>query len=81
MVQIDSEPIGNKVNEIRAALSWPGKCITDRAQHSTHLIFKFAPEAYPEITLKLKVEINTREHESLYGFINYPFEVIRPKFF
>jgi hypothetical protein len=25
--------------------------------------------------LKLKVEINTREHESLYGIKQYPFEV------
>jgi len=40
-----------------------------------HLVFKFAPEADPETTLKLKVEINTREHESLYGTKQYPFEV------
>ncbi len=40
-----------------------------------HLVFKFAPEANPETALKLKVEINTREHESLYGTKQYPFEV------
>ncbi|HEB87530.1 MAG TPA: hypothetical protein ENI68_11020 [Gammaproteobacteria bacterium] len=39
------------------------------------LVFKFAPEAYPETSLKLKVEINTREHESLYGIKYYPFEI------
>jgi len=38
-----------------------------------HLVFKFAPEADLETTLKLKVEINTREHESLYGIKPYPF--------
>lgn len=40
-----------------------------------HLVFKFAPEADTETTLKLKVEINTREHECLYGVRKYPFEV------
>jgi predicted nucleotidyltransferase component of viral defense system len=40
-----------------------------------HLVFKFAPEADPSTELKLKVEINTREHESLYGIKGYPFEV------
>jgi hypothetical protein len=39
------------------------------------LVFKVAPEADPETTLKLKVELNTREHESLYGCRQYPFEI------
>ena len=28
-----------------------------------HMVFKFAPEADAQTTLKLKVEVNTREHE------------------
>ncbi len=40
-----------------------------------HLVFKFAPEADPDTRLKLKVEINTREHGSLYGIRQYPFEI------
>lgn len=40
-----------------------------------HLIFRFAPEADPQSTLRLKVEINTREHESLFGIRHYPFAV------
>lgn len=40
-----------------------------------HLVFKFVPEADLETALKLKVEINTREHENLYGIKQYPFEV------
>jgi len=40
-----------------------------------HLVFKFVPEADPETTLNLKVEINTREHGSLYGIKQYPFEI------
>lgn len=37
---------------------------------------EFAPEAEPQATLKLKVEINTREHEGLLGIRSYPFAVV-----
>jgi len=40
-----------------------------------HLVFKFAPESDPQTTLKLKVEVNTREHTSLHGLKSYPFAV------
>lgn len=75
LVQTQSEAIGPTVDAVRNALSWLGKCKRNQAGHSMHMVFKFAPEAYPETTLKLKVEINTREHESLYGIRKYPFEV------
>jgi predicted nucleotidyltransferase component of viral defense system len=75
LVQTQPEAIGPTVDAIRDVLSWLGKCKRAQAEHSMHLVFKFAPEADPETTLKLKVEINTREHESLYGIKKYPFEV------
>ena len=40
-----------------------------------HLVFKFLPEVDPETTMNLKVEINTREHKSLFGIKQYPFEI------
>ena len=40
-----------------------------------HLVFKFTPEVDPQAELKLKVEINTREHERLFGIRAYPFAV------
>ena len=75
LVQIQAEPIGETVNAIRETLSWLGKCSREQAGHSMHLIFKFTPEADPQMSLKLKVEINTREHGSLLGVKPYPFEV------
>ncbi|HFD86168.1 MAG TPA: nucleotidyl transferase AbiEii/AbiGii toxin family protein [Gammaproteobacteria bacterium] len=75
LVQIQPEPIGTAIDAIRGALSWLGQCNRHQAGHSMHLVFKFAPEADLETTLKLKVEINTREHESLYGIKPYPFEI------
>jgi predicted nucleotidyltransferase component of viral defense system len=40
-----------------------------------HLVFKFAPEIDQQTTLKLKVEVNTREHASLHALETYPFAV------
>jgi hypothetical protein len=45
-----------------------------------HLIFRFAPEVESTAKLKLKVEINTREHDSLHGLKKYPFAVSNPWF-
>jgi predicted nucleotidyltransferase component of viral defense system len=75
LIQTQAEPIGPTVNAIRSALSWLGKCNREQAEHSIHLVFKFAPETDPSTKLKLKVEINTREHECLYGIKEYPFGI------
>jgi hypothetical protein len=75
LVQAHPEPIGGTVDAIRAALSWLGKCSREQAGHSMHLVFKFTPEIDAQATLKLKVEINTREHATLLGVRRYPFAV------
>lgn len=73
-MQTHESPIGGVIDGIRDALSWLGKCSRARSQHSMHLAFRFAPETGGG-TLKLKVEINTREHQSLLGLKGYPFEI------
>jgi predicted nucleotidyltransferase component of viral defense system len=75
LVQTQAEPIGPTVDAIRDALAWLGKCNREQAGHSMHLIFRFAPESAPQATLKLKVEINTREHQAFLGHRRYPFAV------
>jgi len=75
LVQTQAEPIGGIIDGVRDALPWLGKCNCHQALHSTHLVFKFTPEAGGGGPLKVKVEINTREHENLYGLKTYPFEV------
>ncbi len=75
LVQTQTEPIGAIIDGVRNALSWLGKCNRDQALHTTHLVFKFTPEAGGGGPLKLKVEINTREHQNLHGQKAYQFEV------
>lgn len=80
LVQVRPEPIGHTVDALRQALSWLGPCRRKVAAHSIHLVFSFTPEVAPTTTTKLKVEINTREHENLYGIRPYPFTVENPWF-
>jgi len=75
LVQTEAEPIGATATAVQDALSWLGKCKRERASHSMRFIYRFTPEAQPEAALKLKIEINTREHGSLFGLQPYPFEV------
>ncbi len=75
LVQTRPEPIGVTVDAIRHALSWLGNCSREHAGHSMHMTFRFAPEADLQSSLKLKIEINTREHSFLHGVRIYPFEV------
>jgi predicted nucleotidyltransferase component of viral defense system len=75
LVQLRAEPNGPIINAIRDALSWLGPCKRVQAAHSVHLTFRFAHEADPTRQLKLKVEVNTREHECFLGLKHYPFAV------
>ena len=75
LVQTHAEQIGATANAVREALSWLGDCKREQAGHSMHFVFRFAPEAQPDTTLKVKVEINTREHDSALGIQQYPFAV------
>ena len=75
LVQINPAPIGSAIDAIRDALSWLGKPRREQAGHSIHLTYKFTPEFNPQSVMKLKVEINTREHANLLGLREYPFSV------
>jgi predicted nucleotidyltransferase component of viral defense system len=75
LVQTQAEQIGATASAIRDALSWLGDCKREQADHSMHFVFRFAPEAQPDAALKVKVEINTREHDSVLGIQQYPFAV------
>ena len=75
LVQLRPERIGPTIDAVREALAWLGDCARDRAGHSIHLIFRFAPETAPDTQLNLKVEINTREHANVLGLKTYPFEL------
>lgn len=76
LVQTQPEPIKATVGEIRDILSWLGRCSYKAATHSVHLAYKFTPETGDGSPLKLKIEINTREHQNHLGLKAYPFEIV-----
>lgn len=75
LVQVEPGGIGPLVDSIRRSLSWLGPCQRKQRGHSMHLQFEFSPEAEPAAKLRLKVEINTREHANLLGLRRYAFAV------
>ena len=75
LVQINAEPIKETIDKIRHALSFLGKPVVKQKAHNNTLIFRFNSEVPPIIPIRLKVEINTREHFNVLGLIQHKFSV------
>lgn len=76
LVQTESCGIGPALDAIHEALdSWLGKPQWKQSEGRVTLSYRFASEDVPPVRLKLKVEINSREHFTVYGLKNHRFEV------
>lgn len=77
LVQINSEPINPILKRIREKLSFLGtKRTIKQHTHNNTIIYRFDTEVQPVINMRLKIEINTREHFNVLGLkeINYKVE-------
>ena len=75
-MQTEAGPIGSVLDAIRSHLDpWLGAPTRDQAASSVTLLYRFESEIPPVRRLRLKVEINTREHFSIYGYLKRPFSV------
>ena len=75
-VQITAGPIGSVLDAIRRALDpFLGKPTWKQKQASLVLVYRMASEIPPIANLRLKIEVNTREHFTVIGFEKRPFEV------
>ena len=76
LVQVEQTSIGEVVSEIRNILNpWLGQPKWKQGQGRFTLTYTFQSEDNPPIPMKLKIEINTREHFSVNGFIHKAFKV------
>ncbi len=76
LVQIVAEPAGPLMNALREVLDpWLGKPQWKQSEGRVTFFYRFASEDMPPLRLRLKVEINSREHFSVYGFTREPFAV------
>jgi predicted nucleotidyltransferase component of viral defense system len=81
-VQLAPGPIGPLLNAARKALS-PFLAEDDSynvGEKMTTLTYRFQSEGLPPVPLKLKIEINTREHFSVHPTIRMPFGMANPWF-
>jgi predicted nucleotidyltransferase component of viral defense system len=75
LVQINAEPIKETIDKIRDVLAFLGQPIIKQKAHNNTLIFRFESEIPPIIPIRLKVEINTREHFNVLGLTKHDFFV------
>jgi predicted nucleotidyltransferase component of viral defense system len=76
LVQVEPGPIGAILDRIRERLDlWLGEPTRDLAGATVTLLYRFPSEIPPTRRLRLKVEINTREHFTVYGHVLRPLEV------
>jgi len=68
LVQIKSEPIKDTITAIRNQLEFLGKPSVKQKANNNSLIYRFESEIPPVINLRLKVEINCREHYTVLGY-------------
>ncbi len=76
LVQIRAEPAGPMMGALHEALNfWLGEPNTKQTEGRVTFVYRFDSEDAPPVPLKLKVEINSREHFTVYGFTQVPFAV------
>lgn len=68
LVQIKSEPIKNTITAINRQLEFLGKPSVKQKANNNTIIYRFESEIPPVINLRLKVEINCREHFTVLGY-------------
>ena len=81
LVQIGVGPIGPILDAIRASLDpWLGEPKRKQSQGRVTMIYRFETTTKPVQMMRLKVEINTREHFAVLGIQRRPFVVNSPWF-
>ena len=81
LVQLNPEPIGPTLTALHKTLdSWLGEPRRKQSEGRVTLVYRFDSEVPPVTPLRLKVEINTREHFSVFGYVRKKFEVKNPWF-
>lgn len=81
LVQIRPEAIGDTLDLVRSVLDpWLGEPQRKLKEGRVNLIYRFASEDHPPMRMRLKIEINSREHFTEQGLVSIPFVVDNPWF-
>ena len=75
LVQITAEPFGPVVDRLRERLAFLGDPARKQKENNFTLHYRFESEFPPVQNLRLKVETNCREHFTVLGYRQFPFQV------
>lgn len=75
LVQIHPEPIKPTIQALQKCLSFLGNASVRQKRDNNTLVFKVTAESDISVIIRLKIEINCREHFSELGYKTLPFEV------
>ena len=75
LVQIRPEPIKETIQRLKARLSFLGDCTVAQKAYNNTLKYRFESEFPPVHNLRLKIETNCREHFTVLGYQQIPFQV------
>jgi predicted nucleotidyltransferase component of viral defense system len=76
LVQMRAEPAGAVMDALRSALDpWLGKPQWKQTEGRITFNYRFSSEDPTPLPLRLKIEVNTREHFTEHGFRKLPFAV------
>lgn len=75
LVQVNAEPIKETIDHLREALSWLGEPVVKQKKHNNTLVFRVQPTDVGAGEIHLKVEINCKEHFSVFPMVCVPFSV------
>jgi len=75
LVQITAEPFGPVVDRLRERLAFLGDPARKQKENNFTLHYRFESEFPPVQNLRLKVETNCREHFTILGYQQFPFQV------
>jgi predicted nucleotidyltransferase component of viral defense system len=75
LVQITSEPVGSILDRLRDVLSFLGKPIVKQKRNNNTIVFRMDSTFPPITSLRLKVEINCKEHFDVLGLTEVVFNV------
>lgn len=78
LVQINPEPIKETIQRLQKCLSYFEKSEPRQRANNNSVIFRYTSES--GIPLKLKVEINCREHYTLFGYKIFSINIDNPWF-
>ncbi|MCC7383330.1 MAG: nucleotidyl transferase AbiEii/AbiGii toxin family protein [Deltaproteobacteria bacterium] len=81
LVQVNAGSIKPILTALRARLDpWLGESSVERRRNAVRLQYRFNTEIEPVTRMRVKIEINTREHFTILGHDRRPFEVENPWF-